>query len=148
MPGRGVSSVVGTILTVAMVLSLGAVTFVWANMMLSSYSSSMELSYQVYGGRLKEDFVVEFVHFNMSSNTITAFVRNVGEREVSLVSAYVAREDGGPVESVNLNEKVYVGQLKPITFHLSSLQLTEGVEYRIVLVSDVGGRYVIVREAP
>jgi flagellin-like protein len=148
MSGKGVSSVVGTVLTIVMVLSLGAAAFVWANAMLSSYVSSLELSYQVYRNRLQEDFVIEFVHFNMSSNTMTAFVRNVGDREVNIVSAYVTAVDGGAVESVNLNVKVYVGQLKPVSIRLSNVKLASGTEYRISLVSALGGRYTVVKEAP
>ena len=90
---RGVSEVIGTLLMVAIVASLGATIFIFASGSLNSLSSGFTNLMSRQGNMVSESYVVEQVAFSGSEATL--YVRNVGSTTTDIVAVYVTNQTTG-----------------------------------------------------
>jgi len=85
----GVSTVIANMLMIGITLSLAAILVAWAGNSYGAFSGGSQLFYQQRGQALQENFVIEEVFFNKTSQQIFVFVRNVGLININIVAIYV-----------------------------------------------------------
>ena len=85
----GVSTVIANMLMILITLSLAAILIAWAGTSYGAFAGGSQLFFQQRGQALQENFVIEEVFFNASSNQIFVFVRNVGLININVVAIYV-----------------------------------------------------------
>jgi len=84
-----VSTIVANMMMITITLSLAAILVAWAGTSFGAFSSGSQLFFAQRGQALQERFVVEYVTFDKSTNTVTIFVRNVGVEEVNVAAIYI-----------------------------------------------------------
>jgi flagellin-like protein len=118
---RGVSEIVGTLLMLAIVVSLGVLVFTFASGSLASLTQSFTNLMSGQGNAVAEHLVVEQVIFTITGSPTTGgatvYVRNVGTISSTLVSVYVVDETTG----------AFVGQF-PVTMTVN-VQAVAAIPY-------------------
>jgi len=80
----GISTVVATILMIALVMSLGTTVWVWSTTYFSDYQTNAQMLFSSRSDAVKEVFVVENVWFNSTTSTCSVTIRNVGLIEIEV----------------------------------------------------------------
>ena len=112
---RGISSIVGTLLMVAVVASVGSVILFQGmnninnfNYMLSFLTGSK--------GSISEDITIEHVRFDPTSNSLNIYLRNTGIQEVEIDKITVVKMDTQDLIWTNqTNTKIFISEFKNMT---------------------------------
>jgi len=143
---KGVSPVVSSVLLTAIVVALGTSIFLWAVLLLNSYSQGISSSNLMSEEKLKEDFIVEHAVLN-DTNRLIIYVRNIGDIDVKIVSIWVYNETQ-LLFNIQLEEGIviYSQELKQIDRRVD-YSWVSGETYKIKIVSERGNSYSITVKA-
>jgi len=130
MTRRGVSEIVATLLMIAIVFSLGSFLYVFYSNHLQLNRAVYERTIDRYRKIMESDFGVTWYSYNSTSNTLTLYIYNYGDREVRLVRVYI---DGNPYD---INILINPDEILKLDL---SISLQSG-SHNIVLVSEEGFR--------
>lgn len=128
---KGISSVIGSLLVLLIVVSIGTVFFVQSVSSVSSLSDSNMIFFDRRSKAIKEDAIVENIVF-ISSNPKSAdiFVRNAGSIEFKITNIYVSKISSGAAQDLvfTVNQTVNIGNVKQIT--LNNFNWESGATYK------------------
>ena len=136
---KGVSPVVSSVLLTAIVVALGTSIFLWAVLLLDSYSQGISSSNLMSEEKLKEDFIVEHAVLN-DTNRVILYVRNVGDIDMKVSSIWVYNSSG-ILGKVSVNQVVHLEQLVVIDVRIENVSWVVGEVYHIKVVSERGNSY-------
>lgn len=121
---RGVSPVIIATIVVLVFVSVGSLLWLWIN---TSYTTEAH------------NIVIERVNVNTTTRQLTIYVRNIGNKDVYLIAAYIADVDGHTVyvQEVN-NTAIHPDHVMQITINGIERTLMPGFTYYIKLVTSDG----------
>lgn len=112
---RGLSSVVGTLIMVAIVASIGSVVLFQGMNSINDFN--YDLSF-LTGSKdsLFENITIEHIRFNPSTNHVSLYLRNTGTQEVEIDKITMVKMDTQElILNNNTSEKIFISNLKNMT---------------------------------
>ena len=112
---RGLSSVVGTLIMVAIVASIGSVILFQGMNSINAFN--YDLSF-LTGSKdaLSENIIIEHVRFNPTTNDVNLYVRNIGTQEVEIDKITMVKIDTQELILNNkTSEKIFISDMKNMT---------------------------------
>jgi hypothetical protein len=137
----GISTVVETLLIVAITVTLGTFAFAFASGGLGTMSQSFANWITSSGNSISEKFVVEQVTFTTTGGTQGAdvYVRNVGAAPTTLVSVYIFDQSSNTfVSQTAISTTVNVGAFVNIDHTTLTFTPSHGHTYSFTLTSSLG----------
>jgi len=131
MRGRGVSEVVSSALLFMIAVSLGSMIYAFYYTQISIQNQRYSIAMERIMKNIETDFALVHSYYNTSTDTLTLFIYNFGERDVRLDSVYI---DGS-----RFVERVTITPDDLVRIDIS-VSLTSG-DYRVVLVTVEGFSY-------
>jgi len=145
MKRKGVSPVIAELMMTAITVVLGVSILFWGMNTLSMSGQSIIYIVSEEEARLREALVVEHIIFFYDNNSLTLYVRNIGDIEVVLSSLFIMDYNvSSPLEKVSLEDRgitILIGDMVSFNVQVST-PLIKGHIYMIKLVSDRGVSYV------
>jgi len=145
MKRKGVSPVIAELMMTAITVVLGVGILFWGMNTLSMSGQSIIYIVSEEEARLREALVVEHIIFFYDNNSLTLYVRNIGDIEVVLSSLFIMDYNvSSPLEKVSLEDRgitILIGDMVSFNVQVST-PLIKGHIYMIKLVSDRGVSYV------
>jgi len=145
MKRKGVSPVIAELMMTAITVVLGVSILFWGMNTLSMSSQSIIYIVSEEEARLREALVVEHIIFFYDNNSLTLYVRNIGDIEVALSSLFIMDYNvSSPLEKISLEDRgivILIGDMVSFNVQVST-SLIKGHIYMIKLVSDRGVSYV------
>jgi len=145
MKRKGVSPVIAELMMTAITVVLGVGILFWGMNTLSMSGQSIIYIVSEEEARLRESIVVEHIIFFYDNNSLTLYVRNIGDIEVALSSLFIMDYNvSSPLEKVSLEDRgitILIGDMVSFNVQVST-PLIKGHIYMIKLVSDRGVSYV------
>ncbi|MEM0027310.1 MAG: archaellin/type IV pilin N-terminal domain-containing protein [Ignisphaera sp.] len=131
---KGVSPVIATIILILITVSAGVLLWLW----ISTFASSSPIG---QNQALRERMKIEAVNVNMTGKKIIAFVRNVGDVPIQIVTAYILDINGNVVDVQEINgTSITPGKLAKISIDISRADtvMVPGFSYRLKLITSNG----------
>lgn len=145
MKRKGVSPVIAELMMTAITVVLGVGILFWGMNTLSMSGQSIIYIVSEEEARLREALVVEHIIFFYDNNSLTLYVRNIGDVEATLSSLFIMDYNvSSPLEKVSLEDRgitILIGDMVSFNVQVST-PLIKGHIYMIKLVSDRGVSYV------
>jgi len=134
MNKRAVSPVIAVLLLVVIAVAAAIITYVW----LTGYIGTLQQ--QSGTQQVQERLKIEGV--KISGNTITIYVRNIGDVKVNITSAYLLDTDGN-VLAVNTtgSKSLDAGKSTTATVDISGVSLTNGRTYIVKVTTERGTEF-------
>ncbi len=131
---RGVSPIVSTILMVAIAIAAAVVVYYITMDVITKQGTQLEQ--QTSAGQ--DQIVIEEVSAP-TGGTVTAYIRNVGDSDVTVSAAYIYNEDGTTLvdQNTSLNVTIAAGQVSSVDTGIST-PTTSGT-YVLKVVTTNGG---------
>ncbi|MGC8564141.1 MAG: archaellin/type IV pilin N-terminal domain-containing protein [Fervidicoccaceae archaeon] len=135
---RGVSPIVATLLLILIAIAAAAVLYVWVNTLSSSTT-------QYNPGNVASAISIDAA--DLSTNTLTAYVRNVGSNVISgVLNVYIYNQTGTLIATGQSGSvTIQPGQVQSISATLSFTtgnQITSGTTYTVKVVAPGGASAV------
>lgn len=136
---RGISEIVGTLLMLAIVVTLGALIYTFASGGMNSLSENYAVAMTGNSHAASEGFTIEQVTFTFSGTPgADVYVRNVGGVQTTLVSVYVTDTTTGALvsqatisDTVNVESFVDIPHatlaFTPVPYHAYSFTVTSSL---------------------
>ncbi|RLF08115.1 MAG: hypothetical protein DRJ64_01705 [Thermoprotei archaeon] len=126
MNKRGVSPVIAVLLLVVIAVAAAVLTYIW----ILSYTGTLQQ--QSGTEQLQERIKIDGVQ--VSGNTLTIYVRNIGDVKVNITSAYLLRNDNVLKSNTGLNVEIDPGQVDS-SIQLTGVTLDDGQTYVVKVVT-------------
>jgi len=130
---KGISPVIATIILVLIAVVAGVLLWLWT----SGFTSALPAQQQALYERIK----IEGVKVDTTQNKVIAYVRNVGNVNVSISTVYILKPDGTIIEVFNLAgttiTSVSPGSVAKVTVTVTQTY-TAGYAYTIKVVTANG----------
>jgi len=137
--------VIAELMMTAITVVLGVGILFWGMNTLSMSGQSIIYIVSEEEARLREALVVEHIIFFYDNNSLTLYVRNIGDVEATLSSLFIMDYNvSSPLEKVSLEDRgitILIGDMVSFNVQVST-PLIKGHIYMIKLVSDRGVSYV------
>ena len=135
MKKRGVSPVIAVLLLVVITVAAAVLVYIWLVGFMQSQTTATGAT--ALGEKLK------FESAELTSGgTFTAYVRNIGDTKVKIVTAYLLKADGQTVVTYQSYEKeIDVGKVEKIEITFSNV--AAGKTYVVKLVSSLGTEFTV-----
>ncbi|MGC9115387.1 MAG: archaellin/type IV pilin N-terminal domain-containing protein [Fervidicoccaceae archaeon] len=135
---RGVSPIVATLLLILIAIAAAAVLYVWVNTLSSSTT-------QYNPGNVASAISIDAA--DLSTTTLTAYVRNVGSNVISgVLNVYIYNQTGTLIATGQSGSvTIQPGQVQSISVTLSITtgnQITQGTTYTVKVVAPGGASAV------
>ncbi|MGC8909652.1 MAG: archaellin/type IV pilin N-terminal domain-containing protein [Fervidicoccaceae archaeon] len=135
---RGVSPIVATLLLILIAIAAAAVLYVWVNTLSASTT-------QYNPGNVASAISIDAA--DLSTNTLTAYVRNVGSNVISgVLNVYIYNQTGTLIATGQSGSvTIQPGQVQSISATLSITtgnQITRGTTYTVKVVAPGGASAV------
>jgi flagellin-like protein len=135
---RGVSPIVATLLLILIAIAAAAVLYVWVNTLSSSTT-------QYNPGNVASAISIDAA--DLSTNTLTAYVRNVGSNVISgVLNVYIYNQTGTLIATGQSGSvTIQPGQVQSISATLSITTgnaITQGTTYTVKVVAPGGASAV------
>ena len=135
---RGVSQIIGSLVVLAIVASIGSVILFQGLNQINLFSHDLSFHDREHNEALKEDLIFEHVRFDPNSTKIDLYVANIGSIESTINSVSVVKIDTqelvlgwADVPSVNATVQIEDHNQIPITTNLSQgLQIWNSTDYQ------------------
>jgi len=125
---KAVSPVIATLLLILIAVATAVLVYVWVTGYATSVTSSGT-------PELREKIKIEAVKYE--GTTLTIYVRNVGEKTVTIDYVYVLTADTGEIaDTYNANKQISVNAVEEIT--ATGISLTSGTTYVVKVVTTNG----------
>ena len=136
MKRTGVSPVIATLLLIVIAVAAAVLAYIW----IIGYQGT--LTQQASTAQLQERIKIEAVQYDSETNTLTVYVRNIGDTKVQISSFYLYDASGTVVATVILSSPEdlvpgHVSELPPESNSLS-YPLIPGATYTIKVVTVKG----------
>ena len=144
---RGLSSIVGTLIMVAVVASIGTVILFQGMNSINAFN--YDLSF-LTGSKdaLFENISIEHVRFNPTTNDVSLYVRNIGTQEVEIDKITMVKIDTQELILNNkTSEKIFISDLKnmtqlpTITGGAWNVNQYNNTEYKISITTKAGNSF-------
>lgn len=136
---------IAELMMTAITVVLGVGILFWGMNTLSMSGQSIIYIVSEEEARLREALVVEHIIFFYDNNSLTLYVRNIGDVEATLSSLFIMDYNvSSPLEKVSLEDRgitILIGDMVSFNVQVST-PLIKGHIYMIKLVSDRGVSYV------
>lgn len=143
---KGVSPIVSSLLVTIIIIVIGVAVFAWAMNVLNLSGESMFSIITFSSEKMKEDIVIEHVTFYYSNNSITLYIRNIGDIEVKIVDFFIQDlNSSSELEHVSLSDRniiLLIDEFEAVNIRVST-SLVWGDIYMIKIVSDRGNSFMI-----
>lgn len=143
---RGVSPVISSVLLTIIIVVVGVSVLFWGINFLGLTGQSIVELVSIEEERLREDFIIEHIIFNYNNNSLTLYVRNIGDIEIRIVSLYImdynASSNLETISLIDRNITVLIGKLIHFNVEVST-PLIKGHVYMIKIISERGVSYTI-----
>ncbi|MEM1568398.1 MAG: archaellin/type IV pilin N-terminal domain-containing protein [Thermofilaceae archaeon] len=131
MKRRGVSPVIATLLLIVIAVVAAVLAYIWVSGYMGRVTSQAEAQAPQLQERIKIDAA------SVSGNTVTIYVTNIGDVNVTIASAYVLYENKTAVcSSTNLAQNIPKGKAGSVT--VSNCNLVTGTTYIAKVVTSKG----------
>jgi len=133
---KGISTVLGSLLVLLIVVSIGTALFVQSVSSVSSLSDSNTIFFDRRSKAVKEDVVVENIVFLSSvPKSAKVYVRNAGSIEFNVTSIYVNKVSSGAAQdlSFTINQIVNIGNVNELV--LNSFDWEAGATYKVTIAT-------------
>ena len=125
---KAVSPVIATLLLILIAVAAAVLVYVWV----TGYATSVTATGTP---ELREKIKIEAVKYE--SNTLTIYVRNVGEKTVTIDYVYVLTADTGEIaDTYDADKQISVNAVEEIT--ATGISLTPGTTYVVKVVTTNG----------
>ncbi len=125
---KGVSPVIAVLLMIAIAVAAAILVYVWSMGLIGTLTTGG-------GAQVREQVILDAYAWNATDNTITMYLRNVGNSEVELDAVYV----GGAAASTDMGTDLPVqGPVVTVTVTPAGTY-TEGVSYTVKAITKTGG---------
>jgi flagellin-like protein len=130
MKRTGVSPVIATLLLIVIAVAAAVLAYIW----IIGYQGT--LTQQASTAQLQERIKIEAVQYDSTTNTLTVYVRNIGDVNVVIDALYVIDKTGTIIGSrTNVGLTLTPGQVDSDTV---SATLTSGETYTVKAVTQKG----------
>ena len=146
---RALSDIVGTLLMLAVVASLGVLVFTFASGGLGALSQSFTDLMTGSANAVSEHDVVEQVVFFFSGTTgADVYVRNVGTISSTLVSVYIVDQSNGAfISQIAISTVVNVGTFVNVPHTTLTFTPSHGHTYSFTVTSSLGNSVIFYAKA-
>ena len=136
--------IVGTLLLVAVVVTLGVLVYAFASYGLGSFSQSFTNLMAGSADTISENDVVEQVVFFFSGTTgADIYVRNVGAISSTLVSVYIVDQSTGTfISQIAISTAVNVGSVVNVPHTTITFAPSHGHTYSFTVTSSLGNSVI------
>ena len=136
---KGVSPIIATVILVLIAVAAGVMLWLWV----SGFASTTPAQQQALNERIRIDAV------QISDNTVTIYVRNIGNSDVKIGAAYILDTTGvikAAYTSTNTNELPTISPGSVNTVSVESNALSTGYAYvaKVVTINGVEATYTFV----
>ena len=131
MMRKGVNEIIATLLLIAIAFSVGSFLYIFYSTQIQIQRAEYQLSIDRYTKLINTDFGVTWYSYNSTSNILTLYIYNYGDREVRIVRIYI---DSNPFDIALYLHPDGLSKLN------LSIALQSG-EHNIVIVDEEGYRY-------
>jgi flagellin-like protein len=130
MKRTGVSPVIATLLLIVIAVAAAVLAYIW----IIGYQGT--LTQQASTAQLQERIKIEAVQYDSTTNTLTVYVRNIGDVNVKIDALYVINKTGTIIgSSTNVGLTLTPGEVNSDTV---SATLTSGETYTVKAVTQKG----------
>ena len=136
MNKKAVSPVIAVLLLVVIAVAAAIITYVW----LTGYIGTLQQ--QSGTQQLQERLKIEGI--TVASNTITIYVRNIGDVKVNITSAYLLDTNGTILAaSTGLKVDLDPGEIETssVNINIASVTLSNGRTYIVKVVTEKGTEF-------
>jgi flagellin-like protein len=131
MKRTGVSPVIATLLLIVIAVAAAVLAYIW----IIGYQGT--LTQQASTAQLQERIKIEAVQYDSTTNTLTVYVRNIGDVNVEIDALYVIDKTGTIIgSSTNVGLTLTPGQVNSGT--VSDISLNSGETYTVKAVTTKG----------
>ena len=135
---RGVSQIIGSLVVLAIVASIGSVILFQGLNQINLFSHDLSFHDREHNESLREDLIFEHVRFDPNSNKIDLYLANIGSIESTISSVSVVKIDSqelilgwADVPAVNATIQIEDHNKIPITTELSQgTQIWNSTDYQ------------------
>jgi len=124
----GISPIIATLLLIVIAVASATLAYIW----IISYQGT--LSQQASAPQLQEKIKIEALEY--SSDTLTVYVRNIGDVDVTIASAYIIAPDGTSIAMNETTTPASPGTL--VSVEISGVTLSSGTTYTVKVVTRYG----------
>ena len=90
---RGVSQIIGSLIVLAVVASVGSVILFQGLNQINAFNHDLSFHDREYNEALREDILFEHVRFDPSTNDLVLYLANIGSIDSSIASVTVVKID-------------------------------------------------------
>ncbi|QOJ78904.1 flagellar biosynthesis protein FlaG [Infirmifilum lucidum] len=132
MKRRAISPVIATLLLIVIAVAAAVLAYIW----IIGYQGT--LTQQASAQQLQEKIKIEAVSYSADTNTLSVYVRNIGDISVTIASAYVLNPSGTAIATTDFtsNNELQPGQL--LGFSITGVSLQPGYTYVAKVVTKSG----------
>lgn len=115
---RGISQIVGTLFTLAIVTAFGSIILIQGMQGINSFNAFMTGFGANQNDVLQESIIIEHIRFQHNNNNVTIWIRNTGVTDVTISTITLVKVDSQELvinKDLTTEEKVFVKDLKQIT---------------------------------
>ncbi|WP_148682133.1 archaellin/type IV pilin N-terminal domain-containing protein [Thermofilum adornatum] len=132
MKRTGVSPVIATLLLIVIAVAAAVLAYIW----IIGYQGT--LTQQASTAQLQERIKIEAVQYDSGTNTLTVYVRNIGDVNVVIDALYLYDKTGTAIgQSTGVGLTLNPGEVKSGTVSLTG-GLTSGQTYTVKAVTQKG----------
>jgi flagellin-like protein len=137
---KGVSPIIATVILVLIAVAAGVMLWLWV----SGFASTTPAQQQALNERIRIDAV------QISNNTVTIYVRNIGNSNVNIGAAYILDTTGIIKAATNTSTinllTISPGSVNTVNVDVSSADLQAGYAYvaKVVTINGVEATYTFV----
>jgi hypothetical protein len=150
---KAVSQVIGSLIMLAIVASIGSVMLIQGLTGINSFNTLLSGVVSQKKIDIGESLLIEHVRFDPTGSDMDIWVRNVGTSDATIEGIKIVRVNNQMLYSSSLNQPVYIKELKQIHLTSVSTQLTspaanwnslsisDNDEFRITISTQRGNTY-------
>lgn len=115
---RGISQIIGTLFTLAIVAAFGSIILIQGMQGINSFNAFVSGFGASHNEGLQESIIIEHIRFQHNNNNVTIWIRNTGVTDVTISTITLTKVDSQELvinKDFTTEEKVFVRDLKQIT---------------------------------
>ena len=126
---KGISPLIATLLMIAIAVAASVITYSWVMSMIGSQSTQAQTAVRI-----------DNVGFNLTSNSVTVTIRNIGSVSADIVTVGVKLTSATSYTTVNISpaRAIAIGTADDVTVTLTGLNLQTGYNYDVKVITSTG----------